>query len=148
MKTVLTFLCILVLALPAAGNPPAQRPLVDQWWLAVNTMADARSLMTAVEAYAIDNNRYPAAASVEELRKFIEPMYIKTAPMNDKWGTPFLYRVSADGKSYTVASAGSDRTFDESAWPEKATYSTTSREDLVYQHGEVAREWVIQRVCP
>ena len=150
MKKLVSFLLVLLVTIPvvAGDKPVVERKIVDQWWLAVNTMADARSLMTAAEAYAIDNNRYPAANSVEELQKLIEPMYIRTTPLKDKWGTPFIYRVSADGKSYTVASAGSDRTFDESAWPAKTAYSTTSKDDVVYKDGEVVREWVIQRVCP
>ncbi|HEV3484572.1 MAG TPA: hypothetical protein VG106_04130, partial [Vicinamibacterales bacterium] len=62
----------------------------------------------------------------------------------DAWGTPFLYRVSADGKTYTIASAGSDKAFDESTW--HAGYSTSSKDDLVYR-ANLEKEWVIQRIC-
>jgi len=144
------FLSLLVLLLQAvtalAGDTPKYEPkVVDQWYLAVHTIADAKSIRTAIEAYAIDHNRYPAAKSMDELRPLIEPVYIRTAPMTDAWGTPFIYRGSADGRSFTIASAGSDRKFDESTWS-SAGYTMSSKEDLVYQ-GDTEREWVIQNRC-
>ena len=144
----LTFLLALIHAVAVlAGDPPAAKAeprLVDQWWYAVHTIADARSLQTCIEAYYIDHRQFPPAASVDELRKLIEPIYIRTTPMKDAWGTPFLYRVSADGQSYALASAGSDRKFDDGTCT--AAYTTSSKDDLVYQPHDFVREWVIQRV--
>src|SRR5215212_11726759 len=94
-----------------AGEPPKkyEPTVVDQWYLALHSLADAKSIRTTVEAYAVDHHRYPPAATIEELRPLVEPVYIRTMPMKDAWGTPFIYRVSQDGQSYTIASAGSDR---------------------------------------
>ena len=136
----MNFLAILILA-----ATPYVSPIVDQWQNATDSMQNARSLQTAVEAYWFDNNHFPVAKSVEELQKLIEPKYIKTTPLTDAWGTPFLYRAGADGQSYTLASAGSDKKFDEKSW--SAGYSTNSKDDLVYQPHDFVREWVIQRVC-
>src|SRR2546428_6919982 len=53
------------------------------------TMADIRSVGTAVEEYALDNNFYPIQATQGNLNptitEAIEPVYIKVAPSNDGW---------------------------------------------------------------
>ena len=129
---------ILILAMTSA--------LVDHWWMAIHTHAALRSIQTAVEAYAVDHHRFPPAKNIDELTAEIAPIYIRTVPATDDWGTPILYRVSADGKSYVLASAGSDRKFDESTWS-KTGYFTSSKEDMVLTEKDAAREWVVQRVC-
>ena len=43
------------------------------------TMADIRSLGTAVETYSIDNNDYPTAATMAALEVVLEPTYIRTS---------------------------------------------------------------------
>ena len=145
MKCAAVILLILTVPLFAGDTPKYEPRVVDQWYLAVQSMGDARSLQTAIGAYYLDHNRFPAAASIEELRGFVEPTSIRTIAVNDAWGTPFLYRVSADGQKYVIASAGSDKKFDESSW--KAEFTMSSKDDLVYQQGGFEREWVVQRVC-
>src|SRR3954469_18030705 len=112
--------------------------IVDHWFMAVETTKGMRALQTAVEAYNIDHKSYPKAATIDELQGLIEPIYIRTTPRVDAWGTPFDYTVSADGKSYTIASAGSDKVFDRGSWTGKALL-TSSKDDQVY--GAVDREW-------
>ncbi len=73
------------------------------------TMADLRSLATAVEARATDVNEYPKVA-FEELESLIAPTYIRTVPKVDSWGTPFLY--VSDGEHYRFVSAGADKRFE------------------------------------
>jgi len=69
------------------------------------TMADLRSVGTAVESYSIDNNVYPiATAMVGGLETLIEPVYIRTAPLADGWSRTFQV-VSTIG-DYTVCSGG------------------------------------------
>ena len=47
------------------------------------TMADMRAIGTAVEAFAVDNNRYPDSASpVSNITDDLEPIYIKKLPGN------------------------------------------------------------------
>ena len=76
------------------------------------TMADMRSLATAVEARATDENEYPNV-SFEELESLIAPTYIRVVPKVDSWGTPFLY--VGNGEHYRFVSAGADRRFEWSA---------------------------------
>ena len=70
------------------------------------TMADLRSVGTAVESYSIDNNVYPVASAMNTLETFIEPVYIRTAPLTDGWTRTFQV-ASAIGE-YTICSGGKD----------------------------------------
>ena len=70
------------------------------------TMADMRSIGTAVESYAVDNNVYPVASDAATLVGFVQPIYIKTMPTADGWnGT---YQVAAIATQYTIHSFGKD----------------------------------------
>src|SRR5206468_10157085 len=59
------------------------------------TMADLRSIGTACEEYAIDNNFYPGSTGTvvpaSSLVSQLTPTYIKILPARDGWGQPFLY---------------------------------------------------------
>ena len=70
------------------------------------TMADMRSIGTAVESYAVDNNVYPTAATAAALKLLVEPVYIKTMPVADGWSTAFA--VDSITTQYTVSSYGKD----------------------------------------
>ena len=70
------------------------------------TMADLRSLGTAIESYSIDNNVYPTAANMTTLEGVIEPIYIRTSPDSDGWGRTFI--VASTNTLYTVGSGGKD----------------------------------------
>ncbi len=73
------------------------------------TMADIRSIGTAVESYAVDNNHYPVATSITALEGVIEPVYIKTLPTTDGWNNAMVYQPGAtSGRGYTVKSPGKD----------------------------------------
>lgn len=76
------------------------------------TMADLRTLATAVEARATDVNEYPKV-SFEELEALITPTYIRSVPKVDSWGTPYLY--VGTGEHYRFVSAGADKRFEWSA---------------------------------
>jgi hypothetical protein len=104
------------------------------------TMSDIRSIATAVEAFSTDQNKYPQAS---ELKKALEPTYMKELPVKDGWGNDYFYVASPDGEHYRIASAGSDGVF---AWdtrnigtPEtKGTrYSEHLEDDIIYQDGEM-----------
>lgn len=71
-----------------------------------------KSLAISAEAYRTDHGMYPAAKDLGELVSFIQPVYIRTAPTTDLWGTPYRYRASDQRTSFEVRSAGVDRTFD------------------------------------
>jgi len=74
------------------------------------TMADMRTIATASEAYAVDWGHYPVLPEGllrgENLRDFIQPIYIKRMPELDGWGNPFVLRYQAGG--YLIISTGSD----------------------------------------
>jgi general secretion pathway protein G len=70
------------------------------------TMADLRTIATAIESYAIDNTAYPVATSVSALAASIEPAYIKIIPATDGWSRG--YTIDSTAVQYTVWSGGSD----------------------------------------
>jgi general secretion pathway protein G len=70
------------------------------------TMADLRSIGTAIESYSIDNNVYPVATDMTTLETHISPIYIRTAPDNDGWGR--VFNVASTTVLYTVCSGGKD----------------------------------------
>ena len=70
------------------------------------TMADLRSIGTAVESYAVDANVYPVAATAAALQLAVQPIYIKSMPLNDGWGNLFV--VDSTTVAYTLSSNGKD----------------------------------------
>ena len=68
------------------------------------TMADLRSLSTALETYSIDVSRYPTATTMNDLAAVLEPRYITIAPRLDGWGHAFI--VAATAEDYTICSPG------------------------------------------
>src|SRR5512134_3177883 len=71
------------------------------------TMADMRSLGTAVESYAVDNNVYPAVATAAALKTIVEAgAYIKNMPTVDGWSNTFV--VDSITTEYTLYSTGKD----------------------------------------
>lgn len=89
------------------------------------TMADLRSIGTAIEAYSIDNNQYPVVTTMPTLEAVVEPLYIRTAPQNDGWGRTFV--VSCASGEYTVCSGGKDG----GACSNDASGATTSFNDSI-----------------
>ncbi len=108
------------------------------------TMKDLRSVATAIEAYATDENRYPKVSSYGDLKPILSPIYIRDFPEKDSWGTAYRYSVSADGQHYRLVSAGADHqfeggsgtiaTFDEKHRPPMIS-STSMDSDIIYQDG-------------
>jgi hypothetical protein len=106
-------------------------------------MADIRTIATASEAYATDENHYPKATTMEELRKLLEPIYVRTLPLKDAWGHDYVYRVSPDGQHYRIVSGGADGHIDFTNEtivdiPQNAPIrpSKSPDEDIVYQDGQ------------
>ncbi|HEY0140041.1 MAG TPA: DUF2059 domain-containing protein [Thermoanaerobaculia bacterium] len=108
------------------------------------TLADLRSLATAVEARATDTEDYPKVSSVDELEPLITPTYIREVPKADGWGTKFSF--VSDGKSYRIASAGADKRFEWNAkqlenlpaeFPTR--YTEGEDADIIYQDGNLVQ---------
>ena len=71
------------------------------------TMADMRSIGTAVESYAVDNNVYPAVNTIAALQTIVEAgAYIKNMPAADGWSNTF--GVTSATNEYTLLSTGKD----------------------------------------
>ena len=78
------------------------------------TMADIRTIGTAVEAYATDFNFYPKAAAGTtnaQLITYITPTFIKRLPDADGWNNAMQWiGDSTAGSTYTIYSQGKSGT--------------------------------------
>ena len=77
------------------------------------TMADMRSIGTAIESYAIDNNFYPQGMSsvgASGVSAFVSPIYIATVPTTDGWANPWDIDSTSNGTEYTITSVAKDAT--------------------------------------
>ena len=73
------------------------------------SMADIRSLGTATESYAVDNNFYPKVNSYAAVQPFLQPIYIKTAPAADGWNKTWEFQGdTTNGVDYTLLSRAKD----------------------------------------
>jgi type II secretion system protein G len=108
------------------------------------TMSDMRALATAVEAYAVDNNVYPAASCNAGLftagtenalatNSFtnLTPTYIAQPPKSDGWGRFMKYALGANNNDYRIRSSGRDGS-DQSL---VCGTTTNFNDDIVYADG-------------
>ena len=76
------------------------------------TLADMRSIATAVEAYSTDKQTYPQVSDLTALQAELVPTYMRTLPIQDAWTHAMKYEcVSvAEGvcNQYGIGSAGKD----------------------------------------
>ncbi|HEX9984023.1 MAG TPA: hypothetical protein VGF69_12215 [Thermoanaerobaculia bacterium] len=92
-----------------------------------------RAIATAVEAYAVDTNRYPPASSPYELERYLVPTYTQSIPWSDGWGTPMAYATDRAGQNYRIISGGPDRLIHDSSTRVGAEGSST---DLIWENGQ------------
>jgi hypothetical protein len=79
------------------------------------TMADMRTLATAVEAFQSDHEDqiYPAASDMAGLKAQVKDIGMSEKfPEKDMWGHSYEYVVSPDRHHYRIVSAGADGVFD------------------------------------
>jgi len=78
-------------------------------------IADIRAIATALESFAVDNDRYPGPTeglqAIDTLAGDLEPIYARRLPRLDPWGHPFF--VWSDDTTYIVVSAGADGVLDD-----------------------------------
>jgi general secretion pathway protein G len=98
------------------------------------TMADMRSIGTAVESYAVDNNKYPvhAAGAASNLDADVQPIYIKALPHNDGWRNQINY-ISTNGAAYTVQSPAKGGAF--GTCPTTPAATTSFADDICFENG-------------
>lgn len=114
----------------ASGRSPVKR-----------TMSELRNIATAVEAYATDHNRYPAARSIDDLIPQISPTYMRTVPRLDGWKNAIRYEAWTEKgpglDRYAIASGGRDRTFEQSSLRQYARRASNDlNADIVYSNGD------------
>ena len=103
------------------------------------TMADIKTIGTAVESYAIDTNFYPIASSMASISSLggatmgLEPTYLKLVPTKDGWSGLLFYGSDAagSGSEYTLMSYGKDKK--QSSASKGSTNDFDC--DIIYQNG-------------
>ena len=136
---VVAFFAVAILGILAAIAIPnfvtaKQRPMQKR------TIADMRTLSTACEAYATDNNQYPDVRTAEALKPFLSPTYIREVPVTDGWAHSLRYECwSQNSKcdSFAIGSAGKDGIFEYQSLQDYAadTKTTNFDCDVVYSNG-------------
>ena len=109
------------------------------------TMSDMRALATAVEAYAVDNNVYPAATcnggiftggtyNTLDTGSFtnLTPTYIAQPPKTDGWGHFMAYALDASSNNYAIRSAGRDNSVNGTV---SCGTTTNFNDDIIYADG-------------
>jgi general secretion pathway protein G len=108
------------------------------------SMSDMRALATAIEAYAVDNNSYPAAgcpggvytaagtALASNSFSNLSPTYIATAVRKDGWQRFLVYSLSSDSQAYNVRSLGRDGNVQGTI---NCGTTTNFNDDIVYSNG-------------
>ena len=71
------------------------------------TMSDLRTVATAAESYAVDNNQYTDVTTITALSAYLEPTYIRKLPTQDAWKTNFYWTTST--QAYTIVSYGKNK---------------------------------------
>jgi len=99
------------------------------------TMADIRSIATAIESYSVDYNFYPRQGDgvIGDITPFVVPTYIKKMPDADGWNNGIQWYGLDTGVSYTVFSYGKGGGAD-TAWINGRTTDFAS--DIVYAEGQ------------
>lgn len=95
------------------------------------TMADMRSIGTAVEAYAVDNGRYPIASDAPALALAVSGNFVKVLPEIDGWN--HLYVVNSVTTAYTISSSGKDGAASGCV---VGTQTTQFNQDICFSHGQ------------
>lgn len=95
------------------------------------TMADMRSIGTAVESYAVDNNFYPRNQSSVPTAN-LAPIYIKTIPATDGWNNAWVFASSATGSQYTITSYTKDAVVSAATGGQTGDFNC----DLIFANGQ------------
>ena len=103
------------------------------------SMADMRSLGTAVESYSVDVNFYPISTSMASITSIgavnmgLEPIYIKLAPTKDGWGGLYYYGSDAagSGSDYTIMTYSKDKSVSSASAGATSDFDC----DIIFQNG-------------
>ncbi len=108
------------------------------------SMSDMRALATAIEAYSVDNNNYPAAAcpassfttaptQLSSTTNFsnLSPTYIAQPPVKDGWQRFYFYALAGSSQGYAVWSGGRNGTVAAAV----CGTTTNFNDDIIYSNG-------------
>jgi general secretion pathway protein G len=103
------------------------------------SMADLRTIGTAVESYSVDVSYYPVQTSMASISSItastmgIEPLYIKLAPTRDGWGGLYYYGsdTGGAGSAYTLATYSKDKKASSSSSGATSDFDC----DIIFQNG-------------
>jgi type II secretion system protein G len=70
------------------------------------TIADIRTIGSAVEAYSVDNSYYPTAGSLPAIKAVIDPIFFNAMPLIDGWSNAI--QAESTLTTYTIFSQGKD----------------------------------------
>ena len=98
------------------------------------TMAELRSVGTAVESYAVDQNFYPVASTAPALAALVTPFYVKKVPTADGWDNTFI--VDSVTTDYTVSSGGKDGVAGGCV---EGTVTTLYNQDICFSNGRFSQ---------
>lgn len=146
--------CVSIYVVPSPASSGVLETDVEK---ARRVLADLRAIGTAIESYAVDNNRYPVVpGSSVKVGRFdlqtgstlagqIQPIYIRSMPPVDPWDRPYLYWSS--GTAYVLLSTGADGAITDtsklggilenvaSSIPPDATRSSCLEDEIVFAAG-------------
>jgi len=101
------------------------------------SMADIRTIGTAIEAYAVDHASYPSVVAGDVgagLHILIEPTYVKRAPRNDGWNEPL--RAVTVLQTYSIGASARDKLWTDEALVNYTQGTTTDMDcDIIYSSG-------------
>ena len=101
------------------------------------TMADMRTIGTALESYSVDFNFYPRVAASGDLKTgldaYLTPTYIKQMPKNDGWNQDLQYNTDGAGTSYTLWSKAKGATGTIADGPGT---TTSFSEAIIFSNGQ------------
>ena len=96
------------------------------------SMADMRTIATAIGTYATDMNYYPRGmTALGDFQTHLVPVYLRRMPAKDGWGTVYYAFSDAAGDHYTIQSYGKNKTTDGYAGGETTEFDC----DIYHQDG-------------
>lgn len=106
------------------------------------SMSDMRTMATAVEAYAVDNNVYPSGQCTGKFTAIttvltdtslsvLAPTYIANPVKKDGWSNFFAYNTTSNNQEYGFRSLGRDGVTGTLS----CTTTTNFNDDILYSNG-------------
>jgi type II secretory pathway pseudopilin PulG len=101
------------------------------------TMADMRTVATALDAYGTEHEReeFPPGETVGALRGPLQPTYLKAVPAIDGWETEMRYTPVPE-RGYVIVSAGADKIFQAEPTEYRGGMTSNFDCDIVFANGE------------